>query len=417
MSGFLREKSAAPPAEIIAFDAGALVLLLSRAGRRIRAGRLSVVTPGGARLIFSGAAPGPTARIVIHRWRALGSMAMQAGIGLGQSYARGEWDSPDPSALIAFLIANIEHGASPTLAARLMRRARNILTAISPNTRSASRRRIAYHYDLGNDFYRAWLDPSLTYSSALFERPGLTLEQAQLMKYRRIVERLSLSRGDHVLEVGCGWGGFALYAARETGVRVTGITLSKAQLELARQRARDEGLDGLVNFELCDYRDVRGQFSHIVSIEMLEAVGAPYWPAYFETLARVLRPGGRAAIQCIVIDPAAYENYRLGSDFIQSCIFPGGMLPTKGIIDTQAARAGLLPGEDTYFFGAHYANTLNLWRQNFERATEKLIAQGFDDRFRRLWLFYLAYCEGGFLSRRVDVGQWIFEKPDSRTPA
>lgn len=413
MTDTVRDKSAFSPAEIVAFDAGTLVLLLSRMGRRIRAGRLSVVTPGGARLVFRGAEPGPAARIVIHSWRALGSMAVRAGTGLGQSYARGEWDSPDPSALIAFLIANIQHGASPTLAARLTRRVRNVTKNIFPNTRNASRRRIAYHYDLGNDFYRAWLDPSLTYSAALFERPGMTLEQAQFMKYRRVAERLSPSPGDHILEIGCGWGGFALYVARKIGARVTGITLSEAQLRLARQRARDEGLDGLVNFELCDYRDIRGQFSHIVSIEMLEAVGEPYWPTYFETLSRVLRPGGRAAIQSIVIDSAAYDDYRLGSDFIQSCIFPGGMLPTKEIIDAHAVRAGLLPREDTYFFGTHYANTLNFWRLNFERATEKLIAQGFDDYFRRLWLFYLAYCEGGFLSRRVDVGQWILEKPAS----
>ena len=410
MTDAFRDKPAHSPAEIIAFDADALVLLFSRAGRRIRVGSLSVVTPSGARLLFRGAAPGPAARIVIHRWRALGSIAVRAGIGLGQSYARGEWDSPNLPALVAFLIANIQRGAAPTLAARLTRRVRKMIASIRPNTRTGSRRKVAYHYDIGNDFYRAWLDPSLTYSAAMFDRPGITLEQAQFAKYKRIAEGLSLSRGDHVLEIGCGWGGFAMYVAKELGVRVTGITLSEEQFRLATQRAGEAGLDNLVRFELRDYRDLRGQYSHIVSIEMLEAVGEAYWPTYFETLSRVLRPGGRAAIQCIVIDPAAYGDYRVGSDFIQSCIFPGGMLPTKEIIAAQAKWAGLLQCKDSYF-GMHYANTLSIWRQNFGAATETLAAQGFDDYFRRLWIFYLAYCEGGFLTQRVDVGQWIFEKP------
>jgi cyclopropane-fatty-acyl-phospholipid synthase len=410
MTDITNTKPAHAAPEIFAQDANALALLLSRAGRRIRAGRLSVVTPGGARFTFKGAGGGPSARVVLHHWRALGSMALSAGVGLGRSYARGDWDSPDLPALIAFLARNVDQGANPTMAARMSRRIRNLAARIRPNTLVGARRKIAYHYDIGNDFYGTWLDPSWTYSGAFFQRPDMTLDQAQVAKYRRLAERLAPAAGDHILEIGCGWGGFALFAAKTYGVRVTGITLSEEQLSFARQRARKAGLEDLVRFQLRDYRQLSGQYSHIVSIEMLEAVGETYWPVYFDTLARCLAPGGRAALQCIVIDPAAYENYRAGADFIQSCVFPGGMLPTACIITHEAERAGLCQ-RDSAMFGPHYARTLKIWRQNFAKAGPALADQGFDKHFRRLWNFYLAYCEGGFSAGRVNVGQWVFEKP------
>jgi cyclopropane-fatty-acyl-phospholipid synthase len=410
MTDIINTKPAGAPTEIVAQDANAMDLLLSRAGARIRAGRLSVVTPSGARFTFKGALAGPSARIIIHRWRALGAMALKASVGLGQSYARGDWDSPDLPALVAFLACNVDQGASPTMSAQISRRIRNMVTQLRPNSLGGSRRKIAYHYDIGNAFYGTWLDPSWTYSSAMFQHPDMTLAQAQTAKYRHMAESLSLAPGDHVLEIGCGWGGFALFVAKEYGVRVTGITLSEEQLALARHRALEAGVDTQVDFHLRDYRQLRGQYSHIVSVEMLEAVGEAYWPVYFDTLARCLAPGGRAAIQCIVIDPAAYPNYRAGADFIQSCIFPGGMLPTAAIIAGEAERAGLTPRGES-MFGLHYARTLNMWRQNFTAAVPKLIDQGFDKYFCRLWNFYLAYCEGGFLAGRVDVGQWVFEKP------
>jgi len=396
--------------KIFAQDANALALLLSRAGRRICAGRLSVVTPGGARFTFKGARGGPSARVVLHHWRALWSMALSAGVGLGRSYARGDWDSPDLPALIAFLARNVDLGANPTTAARMSRRIRNLAARIRPNTLVGARRKIAYHYDIGNDFYGTWLDPSWTYSGAYFRHPDMTLEQAQTAKYERLADRLSPAAGDHILEIGCGWGGFALFAAKTYGVRVTGITLSQEQLSFARQRAREAGLEDLVRFQLRDYRQLSGEYSHIVSIEMLEAVGEAFWPVYFDTLARCLAPGGRAALQCIVIDPAAYANYRAGADFIQSCIFPGGMLPTASIVTDEAERAGLCQ-MDAAMFGPHYARTLKIWRQKFTAAGSELADQGFDEYFCRLWNFYLAYCEGGFSAGRVDVGQWIFEKP------
>jgi cyclopropane-fatty-acyl-phospholipid synthase len=410
MTDITNTKPATAPTEIFAQDANALSLLLARAGRRIRAGRLSVVTPNGARFTFKGGADGPSAHVVLHRWRALGSMALSAGVGLGQSYARGDWDSPDLPALIAFLARNVDQGANPTMAARMSRRIRNLAPRFRPKTPGRARRKIAYHYDIGNDFYGTWLDSSWTYSGALFEHPDMTLEQAQIAKYRRLAERLNPAAGDHILEIGCGWGGFALFAAKAYGVRVTGITLSEAQLSFARQRAREAGLEDRVTFHLRDYRQMSGQYSHIVSIEMLEAVGEAYWPVYFDTLARCLVPGGRAAIQCIVMDPAGFANYREGADFIQSCVFPGGMLPTASIVADEAERAGLRQ-RDAALFGRHYARTLKIWRQNFNAAGAQLADRGFDGHFRRLWNFYLAYCEGGFAAGRVDVGQWVFKKP------
>lgn len=409
MSQITLAKPSPGSAEISIRDGDALTLLLGRAGRRIRAGRLSVVTPSGAQIGFKGAASGPSARIILHRWRALYSMAMNGDVGLGRSYVRGDWDSPDLPALIAFLACNVDGGARETLGARFFRPLRHAATRLSANTLEGSRRNIAYHYDIGNDFYRTWLDSSWTYSAALFEGQDMTLEQAQAAKYRRIAQGIGLGRGDHVLEIGCGWGSFALFAAREYGARVTGITLSTEQLALARQRAAAAGLSEDLTFHLLDYRKLVGSFDHVVSIEMLEAVGEKYWPTYFDTVARCLAPGGRAAIQSIVIDPAAFGRYRRGSDFIRAAVFPGGMLPTAPLIAGKAARAGLKLN-DEFLFGPHYAKTLRLWRRKFSHAVPRLTAQGMDEAFLRLWSYFLAYCEGGFQAGRIDVGQWIFEK-------
>ena len=404
------------PAEVSLRDADAMTLLLSRAGRRIRAGRLSVVTPSGAQITFKGAESGPSARIILHRWRAILSMAINGDVGLGWSYVRGEWDSPDLSTLISFLACNINRGARQTIGTRLFRPLRHAATRLSANTLEGSRRNISYHYDIGNDFYGTWLDASLTYSAALFECQDMTLEQAQFSKYRRIAKAIGLRRGDHVLEIGCGWGGFALFAAREYGAKVTGITLSTEQLGLARKRAAEAGLSDALTFHLLDYRKLQGTFDHVVSIEMLEAVGEKYWPTYFETVARCLAPGGRAAIQSIVIDPTAYGRYRRGSDFIRAAIFPGGMLPTASLIAGNAESAGLQPN-DEFLFGPHYARTLRLWRQNFSLAAPRLATEGMSEEFQRLWTYFLAYCEGGFFAGRIDVGQWVFEKPFSSLEA
>lgn len=280
------------------------------------------------------------------------------------------------------------------------------------NSRAGSRKNIHAHYDIGNDFYRLWLDCGMSYSSAVFApgADGGDLEQAQSAKYRRIVAQLALAPGASVLEIGCGWGGFAETAAREARVHVTGLTLSAEQLAYARARLDAAGLAHAADLRLCDYRDSDGRYDAIASIEMFEAVGERYWPDYFACLARNLKPGGRACIQTIVIDDALFERYRKGSDFIQQYIFPGGMLPSPSAFRAQAARHGLQV-VDEFSFGLDYADTLLLWREAFKRQREAIEAQGFDQRFMLTWEFYLAYCEAAFRAGSTNVTQFTLLKP------
>ena len=263
------------------------------------------------------------------------------------------------------------------------------------------------HYDLGNDFYKLWLDPSMSYSSALFaDDTARSMESAQEAKYRRILHKLKAQPGQRVLDIGCGWGGFAEIAAREFGLHVVGITLSPAQLDYARQRMSRAGLEGLVSLELCDYRDLSGEkFDHIVSIEMFEAVGERWWPGYFKTLKRMLAPDGRAVVQSITIKDELFPRYRRGTDFIQQHVFPGGMLPSPSVFSSQAAKAGLSVRE-AFAFGPDYSRTLADWSSNFEQHWPTIEAQGFDTRFHRLWQFYLGYCQAGFNSGCTDVMQF-----------
>ena len=340
----------------------------------------------------------------------------EGDIGFGEAYIDGQWSSPDPTALLALLADNRQvlrravHGRWLSV---LGHRLRHLMRA---NTRTGSRRNILAHYDLGNEFYRLWLDPSMTYSAALFGRGGsgtLTLEQAQQAKYLRLLDRLDPRPDDVILEVGCGWGGFAEAAVRHYGCRVHGITLSPAQLAFARARAERGGWADRAEFSLTDYRDVhRGGtgYDHIVSIEMFEAVGERYWPSYFRQLRRVLKPGGRAAIQTITIDDAHFAAYRRGTDFIQRHIFPGGMLPSPSVFARRAAAVDFRVA-DRHAFGIDYAETLALWHQRFELAWPDIARQGFDERFRRLWRFYLAYCEAGFRSGATDVYHFLLEGP------
>jgi cyclopropane-fatty-acyl-phospholipid synthase len=263
------------------------------------------------------------------------------------------------------------------------------------------------HYDLGNDFYTLWLDPTMSYSSALFSGDAQrSLQAAQLAKYRRILRCLNARPGQRVLEIGCGWGGFAEVAAREAGLDVLGVTLSPAQLEYARQRIAKAGLNEQVRLELCDYRDLSGEkFDHIVSIEMFEAVGERWWPSYFKTLARMLAPEGRAMVQSITIQDELFPRYRRGTDFIQQHVFPGGMLPSPSAFSRQAAKAGLAV-RDVFAFGPDYSRTLAEWSTRFEQQWPAIEAQGFDQRFLRLWRFYLGYCQAGFNSGCTDVMQF-----------
>lgn len=376
--------------------------LLNRVLSRIEHGELDVCMSDGSRYLHRGAQPGPQARITVQRpGRLVWRLATSGGLGLDDAFLAGDWETDQLSDFLTLMAAN-EHTFGRLGEPRLLTR---IVTGLSHrrrrNTRRGSRRNIAAHYDIGNDFYRKWLDPGMTYSAALFDGHDEDLEQAQQRKYDTILDRLDLQPGQHILEIGCGWGGLAESAARR-GARVTGITLSREQLEFARQRIAQAGLSDRVELRLQDYRDVSGQFDHVVSIEMFEAVGQDYWQTFFECVRNRLKPGGRAALQIITMDAEFFERYRLNPDFIQRYIFPGGMLPTVAELRTIVQRLGLDLAE-TQFHGQHYATTLHRWHERFNTAWHQIQHLGFDERFRRMWRYYLAYCEAGFRTGRIDL--------------
>lgn len=372
------------------------------------AGALTVVMPSGTRFEHRAAKPGPEATLVLRDWRAFRRFAARGEVGFAEAYMAGEWTTPDLTALIelaATNVAKLEDALGGVLPVRIFRRLKHLLRS---NTKVGSRRNIAFHYDLGNDFYRLWLDPSLTYSSALYHSPDATLEAAQEAKLHRIVDLLDLgSGGKRVLEIGCGWGALAARIAH-TGAHVTGLTLSAEQLGRATALMVEQGISDKVDLRLQDYRDVAGQFDRIVSIEMLEAVGEQYWPVYFQTLKDRLVRGGSAVLQVITIDADRFEGYRRSPDFIQHYVFPGGMLPTKEILAEQASRVGLeLVSSQT--FGASYALTLAEWRHRFQAAWPQVEQLGFNITFRRLWDYYLSYCEAGFRTGVIDVGLYVLK--------
>jgi cyclopropane-fatty-acyl-phospholipid synthase len=374
---------------------------LRRLLSRITIGHLTVFTPDGERLCSAQCAPGPQATMILNNWRSMRRLLLDGDIGLAEAYRDGDLYTPDLAALIELgahndaTLRKLVSGAWPS---RLVNRLRHVLNA---NTRRGSRRNITAHYDLGNEFYGRWLDASMMYSSALYEAPSETLEAAQQRRLDKIVAMLDLSGGEDVLEIGCGWGALAERLARE-GCRVTAITLSPAQREAARRRIANAGLSERVTIELRDYRDIAGRFDRIVSIEMIEAVGRAYWPSYFDTLDRSLRPGGRAVLQAITIDDALFESYQQGTDFIQRYIFPGGCLPSVPVLKSSAKTVGLGVIEQLDF-GDSYALTLKEWRRRFLESWAEIAPLGFDEPFRRLWEFYFCYCEAGFRARTIDV--------------
>lgn len=374
-------------------DTRTVLSLLEKLG----GGLLEVSFPDGGRFVFGDGEP--VAVMQVRDEQVFSRVLARGDIGLAEAWLDGEWSSPDVTSLLTLLARNRAvlrqalYGAWHRL---LLARVRH---AFNRNSRAGSRRNIMAHYDLGNEFYRQWLDHGMSYSAALFGgNPALPLEAAQDAKYRRILGRLAAAPGQRVLEIGCGWGGFAELATR-AGLQVTGLTLSPAQLEWARERVPDADL------RLQDYRDTTERFDHVVSIEMFEAVGERWWPTYFRTVANALKPEGRAVIQSITIRDDLFANYRKGTDFIQQYIFPGGMLPSREIFRAQAARQGLTV-RDEFAFGPDYARTLALWREAFEASWPQIAPLGFDETFRRLWLFYLSYCEAGFLAGSIDVVQF-----------
>lgn len=362
-------------------------LLAAWLGQRLSCGRLDLALPDGSATRIDSGLPGPTAEIVIRRWRALARFRIGGIAGFTAAYLDGDWDSPDlPSAieLGARHVSAFRPGKLLTLPARLANRLRHLRNA---NTRRGSRRNVARHYDLGNAFYALWLDPSMTYSSAIFAADGQSLHEAQNNKCRRLLDLLAPRPGERLLEIGCGWGHFAILAAKERGLRVTALTLSRSQHELAARRVHEEGIGDRVSVMLTDYRDIGGAYDHVAAVEMIEAVGERYWPPFFSGIHDVLRPGGRAAIQAITIDDGLFDRYRRSADFIQRHVFPGGMLPSRCAIARVASRAGLKITSDEGF-GDHYTRTLAAWRNRFQAAWPQIRAQGFNERFGRLWIAY-----------------------------
>jgi cyclopropane-fatty-acyl-phospholipid synthase len=409
LAGFVRAP-AEPATERMPAAAHAVLRLL----QRLEHGRLTLVTPGGRVLAFGDGQPQATIRLA--NWNVCAAALSRGDIGFAESWIDGDWETDSLAALLSLLALNrrvVERAVYGSWWGQLAYRLRH---ALNRNSRAGSRRNIHAHYDLGNAFYREWLDPGMTYSSALFAGdPTRTLEAAQHAKYRRILDALGLPRGARVLEIGCGWGAFAEAAARD-GLQVTGLTLSTEQLGWARERIERAGLADRARFELRDYRDETGRYDAIVSIEMFEAVGERYWPGYFDRLRRCLVPGGRAVVQTITIDEALYGRYRRGTDFIQQYVFPGGMLPSPGAFES-AARAAGLAVQDRFAFGTDYARTLQLWREAFVARMPAISSQGFDERFARIWEFYLAYCEAGFAHGNTDVMQFTLAAPADAGPA
>ncbi len=374
-------------------------------------GRLDITLPSGF-VHQAGHRSSPTANLRINHWAALKNLFFGNVSGWAQAYVQGQWDSDDLTALTRWALANEPLLNRMTRGSWLSTLLDNLYHLRRDNSRTGSRENIAAHYDLGNDFYAPWLDSTMSYSAAMFQHDKEDLAQAQHNKYQRILALLGAREGEHILEIGCGWGGFAEQASCEHQLRVHGVTLSTEQLSWARQRIAHAGKQDEVYLSLTDYRDLNTKYDGIVSIEMFEAVGEKHWDEYFQVLRRSLKPGGKAVLQIITIDDQRFHSYRKQADFIQRYIFPGGMLPSREALHTAFSKHGFALHHEE-FFGMDYARTLNIWRHNFEQHWPAISPHGFDEEFRRLWRYYLTYCEGGFLSGSIDVGLFVITPEDN----
>ncbi|HEY2708550.1 MAG TPA: cyclopropane-fatty-acyl-phospholipid synthase family protein [Caulobacteraceae bacterium] len=372
-------------------------------------GRLTFELPSGREVRVDGARPGPDARLIVKDFRFLSRVLAAGDIGFGEGFMAGEWDTPDLAELLEAFTVNLDRLYQLLEGGFFWRAINTFVQMFNRNSRRGSKRNILAHYDLGNAFYSRWLDPSMTYSSARYERPGQSLREAQRNKYASLARQIALGPDNHVLEIGCGWGGFAEFAAGEVGASVTGITISQAQYDFAKRRIFEQGLAERADIRLVDYRDVSGTFDRVASIEMFEAVGEEFWPAYFSKIDQVLTPGGRAGLQIITIRDELFDHYRRHADFIQKHVFPGGMLPSETRLKEETARAGL-EWRHIVHFGQNYADTLAEWARRFDAAWDDISSLGFDERFRRLWRFYLGYCEAGFRTERTNVVQLSLSK-------
>ena len=387
---------------------GSFHRVLDRIDAGLHAGGIDATLPDGTRRMLGARAAGPVPVVYLRSWRALVRLATSGSVGWYKAWELGEWWSPDPVPLFDLFMRNAESLGDTARSKGLFRIVNRLAHAFRGNDKDGARKNIAFHYDLGNDFYAAWLDATMTYSSAVFADPsgaGEAIEAAQMRKIRLLLDRLKLKRGQKLLEIGCGWGSLAQIAARDYGVEVVGLTLSEEQKAFADARLAKAGLAERVEIRLQDYRDVEGQFDAVASVEMVEAVGQDYWPAYLESIARVLKPGGRAALQLISIRDALFHHYAQNADFIQTYVFPGGMLVGEEAFAGIAAEAGL-QWRDRIGYGLHYAETLKRWLAAYDLAVDEgRLPPGFDEGFHRLWRYYLMYCEGGFRGGGIDVAQ------------
>jgi cyclopropane-fatty-acyl-phospholipid synthase len=379
--------------------------------RRLAEGRLDFVLPDGRRFRVEGKAPGPAAELRIVNPDLFARLVREGDLGFCDAYLDGWWTSPDLQAFLDLVqrpANDMVNNGYPGLG--LLRAYERLRFWLQSNSKTQAKKNISYHYDLGNDFYRLWLDETMTYSSALFLSPQDSLEAAQRRKYASMVDQMGAMPGDHVLEIGCGWGGFAEYAAKERGLKVTCLTISKAQHDYAVERIATAGLADRVEIKLQDYRDERGSYDGIASIEMFEAVGERYWPVYFQTLRDCLKPGRQATLQIITVGDERWQAYRRGVDFIQKYIFPGGMLPSPSVLRAEVEKAGL-EVRGSIEFGESYSLTLRRWHETFTRRWPEVRQLGFDERFKRMWDFYLASCAGAFQGGNCDVTQITVKRP------
>lgn len=388
--------------------AGGFSGVLDRIDAGISHGRIDATLPDGSFRVLGGRGEGPVVTIHLRSWRSLIRLFTSGSVGWYKAWTDGEWASPDPVPLFDLFMRNAATLGDTGRAKGPWKLVNRIAHALRANDKVRARRNIEHHYDLGNDFYAAWLDPSMTYSSAVFAEPISTeepLEAAQQRKIRLLLDRLELEPGQRLLDIGCGWGGLTEIAARDYGVHVTGLTLSAEQKAFAEERLEQAGLADRSTIRLADYRDIAGTYDGIASVEMVEAVGQEYWPAYMESIAGALKPGGRAALQLISIREELFDHYAANADFIQTYIFPGGLLISEARLAAVAAAQGL-EWRDRKGYGLHYAETLRRWRERYDEAVQKQrLPSGFDDSFHDLWRYYLMYCEGGFRGGGIDVAQ------------
>jgi cyclopropane-fatty-acyl-phospholipid synthase len=384
--------------------------VLDMAEAHLNHGRLDFVLDDGRRFRAGGRGPGPVAEVQIHNSDIFGRLIREGDLGFCDAYLEGWWSTPDLQAFMDLIHADNDGLYDGFPGMGILRAFEQLRFWLRSNSRAQAKKNIAHHYDLGNDFYGLWLDDTMTYSSALFQSGQESLERAQIQKYASLVDQMGAVPGDHVLEIGCGWGGFAEYAAKERGLRVTGLTISKAQYDYAVERIAKAGLSDRVEIKLQDYRDERGLYDGIASIEMFEAVGEKYWPVYFDVLRQRLKPGGNATLQIITVHDKRWHVYKRGVDFIQKHIFPGGMLPSPSALRAEIDRAGLRV-KGSIEFGDSYSQTLRRWHDTFNARWDEVARLGFDERFRRMWNFYLTSCAGTFQSGNCDVTQITVTRP------